>query len=152
MKKLMLFFILFLFLSTNLALGSAEQVIGLNFEGNVATTKDGILPATLNLFFGGGEGYPVNTGYLYDNVVITIKISKGDKLLLDKTYPCTVYIDNVNAYGYITSTSNLVGQLSNFYLILGLPVPPEPPGAGQPSISIQVPGDGYTGAFYFVEP
>jgi hypothetical protein len=145
MKKALLFSILSLFLCANLAFASAEPTIdkiNMEFHGKVATEKDGILGATIIL----GISFDPSVSEcneemrcLFTKVELKITISHEDgKIYYDKSFPCTVFTDS-DGSGKVTSTSALMGELSNFYS--------EDPTILPPTMLVQIPGDGITGNF-----
>ena len=144
MKKALLFSILFFFLCANLVFATAEPTVDLQFQGKVATEKDGILNATITL--GTADylsDYLLDETGLYSAALITITIFEEDgKIYLNKTFPCTVFIDTLGS-GKLTSTRNLIGEISNFNsqdpTIL-------------PTMVVQIPGDGITGNLTLVPP
>jgi hypothetical protein len=128
MKKALFISILSLFLCTSFALATAEQTGGIELSGTVATVKDGFLPASLNII---SESY--DQGFF--SGVVTVKAFKGDKVIYNRTFPCTGYLPESSEGPFIITTTDKAVMSTNYWADVA------------PSLFLQIPGDGITGKF-----
>jgi hypothetical protein len=131
MKKALFISILSLFLCTSFAFATSEAT-GINFEGTVATVKDGVLDATISIDLAQNESSFYGSFYVGK---VTIKIYKDSKAIYDKTFPCTVY-DNQTMHSLTITTTSPAILYGNY-----------DPVTFKISLVLQIPEDGITGKF-----